>query len=221
MTNRNDWIPVQEGKFVDFLALWITILGDTSIQTAYGWDAAVCSALLGLITAFTDARTAYEVVDSTANHIKKNEAKADCIAAVRAFARESIRFNTKITDDVKKRLGIRITDTDPTPTKAADAGPTSKVLNDNKRPGVVVIRYLGAKPKGALSCHITFGRYGAGDTLPRTVNALPLGDSFTHNPWEYTFPQDASGDKFFYALRWGMSGGTKSPWSAIAECVIP
>jgi hypothetical protein len=85
----------------------------------------------------------------------------------------------------------------------------------------VIIRYLGPKPKGAISCNITFGRFKPGETLPRTVNALLQADSFTHNPWEYVFQQDASGDKFFYALRWVMSGGGKSSWSVISDCVIP
>ncbi|MDR1399002.1 MAG: hypothetical protein LBJ41_03675 [Treponema sp.] len=221
MTNQHDWVPRQKGKLVDLVGQWHVIVGDTANQSLYGWLEVDCKTVTNAIDSFLNAKTTHDNVNSTANRINKDEAQAYCVSIMRSFAREHIRFNPKMTDDVKERLGIGVRHNVSTRTKVVDAGPVSKVLNDNKRPGAVVIRYIGARPDGSISCNITFGRFKPGDTLPRTINALTQADSFTHNPWEYTFPQDASGDKFFYALRWVMSGGTKSNWSAISSCVIP
>ncbi|MDR1398707.1 MAG: hypothetical protein LBJ41_02115 [Treponema sp.] len=221
MAQRSDWVPGREGKLVELIKQWIVIVGDTAIQALCEWLEADCKTVTDVINVFLNARITYENVNSTTNRIKKDEAKAACVAAIRVFANENVRFNRKVTDDLKERLGITIHHAASTSGKTADAGPASEVLNDNKRPGVVVIRYLGAKPEGSIVCNISFGRFKPGEDLPRTVDALVQSDSFTHNPWEYTFPQDASGDKFFYALRWVMSGGAKSNWSAITGCIIP
>ncbi|GAB6392665.1 MAG: hypothetical protein [Treponematales bacterium] len=54
-TKRQDWIPTQEDKLVDLMAVWQVKLADTSLQTAYGWAAADCTATLAALTAFLSA----------------------------------------------------------------------------------------------------------------------------------------------------------------------
>jgi hypothetical protein len=109
-----DWIPTREQNFVDLAAIWTATLQDTAKQTAYGWDVAECQAAAGKITAFLNARTAYETDNSTANRIVKDEAKSEAIDGMRDFANTSVRFNKRMNDENKLPLGIHPADTTPT-----------------------------------------------------------------------------------------------------------
>ncbi|MDR2194013.1 MAG: hypothetical protein LBP19_06055, partial [Treponema sp.] len=66
MANRMDWIPAQEEKLVELMALWQVKLADASLQTAYGWPADECTLVKNSFTAFTDARTAYQAAPTKA-----------------------------------------------------------------------------------------------------------------------------------------------------------
>ncbi|MDR3276686.1 MAG: hypothetical protein LBT11_05695, partial [Treponema sp.] len=160
----------------------------------------------------------YREAPTTVNRLEKDGKKAAAIESMRVFARDNIRSNPKMTDPQKAALGVTIRDMDPSPAVIPGAGPGSVVLNRDKSPGFVIIRYLGGRPAGVIACEIRFGILGA---APANVEDLLEMDTFTHNPWKRAFPLSDRGGKFFFALRWIVSGGAKSPWTEIRECIIP
>jgi hypothetical protein len=119
------------------------------------------------------------------------------------------------------KLGIRPSDTDTNPTHAPvpDAGPESRVLSKAEAPGVLRIRYEGAKPQGCENCEI---RWQVGGTAPAIAQDMKEfdDDSFSHNPWKHDFGPGSQGSLIHYALRWVVADG-KSPWSEVRTAVVP
>jgi hypothetical protein len=105
------------------MATWVTWLGDAAKRTAFGWDAALCGLVVSRIGEFTEALAAYQADNSSGNLLAKNEAKKAAIAAMRAFANTSVRFNTKMTDIDRLALGIHPRDTTPSATAAPTTVP--------------------------------------------------------------------------------------------------
>jgi hypothetical protein len=70
---HSDWVPTREQDLVDLAEKWKAGLSDTAKITAFGWDQTECAEVLGKITAFLTARTAYETDNSTGNRIAKDE----------------------------------------------------------------------------------------------------------------------------------------------------
>jgi hypothetical protein len=216
-TKRQDWIPTQEDKLVDLMAVWQVKLADTSLQTAYGWAAADCTATLTAITAFLSARTAYQNAPTSPNRTQKDTAKRAAIEAMRAFARESVRNNSKMSDSQKQELGVTVADREPTPVPVPSEGPDSIAEINAQAPGLVRVRYLGAKPYGVDRVEIAWA------ISPSPVDSpdqLTLKETFSRNPWERTFPHDERGKRLYYSLRYLTTEG-ESPWSDVREMVIP
>jgi hypothetical protein len=122
MANRMDWIPTQEAKLVDLMATWQTKLVDGALQTAYVWPADECTLTKAGMTAFTEARTAYQAAPTTANRAEKDELKKAAIEGMRKFARGRVRNNGKMNDGQKRELGVRVSDKEPSPAPVPDAG---------------------------------------------------------------------------------------------------
>jgi hypothetical protein len=97
-------------------------LEDSVKVTAYGWDQAEVTGILGKVTAFLTARTAYEADNSTAKRLVKDEAKEEAVDTMRDFANSSIRFNKKMDDPAKLVFGIHPKDTTPTTHKPVGHG---------------------------------------------------------------------------------------------------
>ena len=49
MANRADWIPAQEEKLVEIMAVWQAKLADSTLQNAYGWPVDECALCLVLV----------------------------------------------------------------------------------------------------------------------------------------------------------------------------
>jgi hypothetical protein len=217
MANRMDWIPTQEEKLVELMAVWQVKLADASLQGAYGWPADECAAVRTALTAFTDARTAYQEAPTKANRTEKDEFKKAAVEAMRKFARERIRNNGKMTDGQKQDLGVTVSDKEPSPVPVPDAGPESEALISAREPGVVKVRYLGAKPYGVDRVEIA---WSVSDTMIDGPDQLANHETFSRNPWEHTFGHDDRAKKMYYSLRYLTKEGA-SHWSDVREVVIP
>ncbi|MDR2632512.1 MAG: hypothetical protein LBC51_02680 [Treponema sp.] len=146
MANRIDWIPPKEEQLVALIAVWQKHLPDPALQAAYAWPADECTLTNTRLGAFTDAREAYQVAPTKANRTEKDEQKKAAIEGMRKFARERIRNNSMMSDGQKQELGVTVSDKEPSPVPVPEAGPESEGFISAREPGVVKVRYLGAKP---------------------------------------------------------------------------
>jgi hypothetical protein len=212
-----DWVPTQEEKLVDLMAIWQVKLADAALQAAYDWPADECALTQTAFTAFTNARTAYQAAPTKANRTEKDELKKAAVDAMRKFARERIRNNSKMTDGQKQELGVTVSDREPSPVPVPDAGPDSEAVISAREPGVVKVRYLGAKPYGVDRIEIA---WLVSETVIDSPDQLSNNDTFSRNPWERTFVSGERGKKFYYSLRYLTKEGA-SHWSDVREVVIP
>jgi hypothetical protein len=106
---------------------------DPAKRTAFGWDAAECSEVLGKIGDFETARVDYQNNKTHGKWLTKDEKKKAMDAAVRAFANSSIRFNGKMTAEEKEYLGIRLRDTIATPVPAPTLQPVTVAVPSGSR----------------------------------------------------------------------------------------
>ena len=217
MANRMDWIPTQEEKLLELMAVWQIKLADGTLQTAYSWPPDECNAVKTTLTAFTAARTAYQAAPTKANRTEKDELKKAAVDAMRKFARERIRNNAKMTDGQKQELGVTVQDKEPSPVPVPDAGPDSEAVISAREPGVVKVRYLGAKPYGVDRVEIAFS---ISETVIDSPDQLSNHETFSRNPWERTFAAAERAKKMYYSLRYLTKEGA-SHWSDVREVVIP
>ncbi|MDR0717542.1 MAG: hypothetical protein LBF50_09010 [Azoarcus sp.] len=218
MAKKNvNWIPGREDALVDLMSIWQVKLPNASLQTAYGWIAAECTATVAAIAAFLSARTAYQAAPTKANYTQKEETKKTAVEALRKFARERIRNNPKMTHAQRQELGVTVPDPEPTPVPVPDKGPESEAETSAQSPGVVKVRYVGAKPYGVDRVEIA---WVLADTPVDSPEQLPNKESFPRNPWERTFGHEDRGKKLHYALRYLTKEGA-SHWSDVREAVVP
>jgi hypothetical protein len=169
------------------------------------------------MTAFTEARTAYQAAPTKANRAEKDELKKAGIDAMRKFARERIRNNGKMNDGQKQELGVTAQDNEPSRVPVPDAGPDSEAVISAREPGVVKVRYLGAKPYGVDRVEIAFS---ISDTAIDSPDQLANHETFSRNPWDRTFAHEVRAKKMYYSLRYLTKEGA-SHWSDVREVVIP
>jgi hypothetical protein len=211
------WLPKREDALVDLMAIWQVKLPTSALQTAYGWVAAECTATVSAITTFTAARTAYQAAPTKGNHDLKEETKKAAVEAMRKFARERIRFNSKMNVAQKEEMGMLPPDPEPTPVPVPKTAPTSRPETDATLPGVVMLRYVGPKPYGVDRIEVA---WAIPETLIDTPDLLPNRESFSHNPWTHTFGAGERSKKMFYSLRYLTKEGS-GPWSDVREIVVP
>jgi hypothetical protein len=212
-----DWIPKREEELVELMKLWQSKLADSALQTAYGWPSDECTRTNADLQVFLDARTAYQTAPTTANRVEKEETKRTAIDSMRKFARERIRNNPLLNDGQKHELGVTVSDKEPSPIVAPDAGPDSEAEISAKSPGVIKVRYLGAKPYGVDRVEIA---WILSDTPVDSPDQLANNETFSRNPWEHTFAHGDRGKKLYYSLRYLTKEGT-SHWADVREVIIP
>jgi hypothetical protein len=217
MAKRMDWIPTQEEKLVDLMAGWQVKLADAGLQSAYEWPADECILTKSAFTAFTDARTTYQTAPTKANRTEKDELKKTAVDAMRKFARERIRNNGKMNDGQKQDMGVTVSDREPSPVPVPDVGPDSEAVISAREPGVVKVRYLGAKPYGVDRVEIA---WSVSETVIDSPDQLANHETFSRNPWERTFSAGERAKKMYYSLRYLTKEGA-SHWSDVREVVIP
>jgi hypothetical protein len=212
-----DWIPTQEDKLAELMMNWQGKLADVTLQGDYGWVAAECTETAAAIAAFLNARTAYQAAPTKANHTEKEEFKKSAVEAMRKFARERVRNNPKMNDGQRQDMGVNVADHEPSPVQPPDEGPDGEAEISAKSPGVVKVRYLGAKPYGVDRVEIAWN-FSAGPV--DSPDLLTNKETFSRNPWEHTFGHDDRGKKMYYSLRYLTKEG-ESHWSDVREVIVP
>jgi len=217
MAKGTDWLPHGEAQLAPLMAFWRTKLSNTAVRADFNWDMDDCVPVITAITAFLDALEAYKTSPTNGNRILKDDLKAAAAAEMRIFARKDIRFNPLMNTAQKLEYGVREADREPTPIHAPVEGPDSEAALDSKTPGVLSIRYKGAKPYGVDRIEIA---YKLSNEMLDSPDQLTEKETFPHNPWEHTFPHEDRGKKLYYALRYLAKENT-SRWSEVKETFVP
>jgi hypothetical protein len=218
-----NWVPRKEQDVVDLCKKWAAVLADSAKISAYGWDAAECAKVLGLINAFLTARGDYEVDDSTAKRIVKDEARAEAIGAMRDFANSSIRFNKKMDDAAKLFMGIGPKDTTLTAHGAPVSQPETAVENTHNHyehrvraihPG------RGDHSKPADACRVRYA-WQVGGERPVSGGDIKGSTKITRKAaYIVRHSEVDKGKTAYYATAYENDKGDTGKWSPIAEAII-
>jgi hypothetical protein len=142
---------------------------------------------------------------------------------MRDFANSSVRYNRKMSDEQKSRLGIHIKDATPT---AVDIPRTRPVIAEQQSLGGFRERLRvhdettpesRAVPSGCNGCLINYawGPERITDYTARTGAKL-----LTRSPETIALPPEAERAWFSWAAWWQNGKGQPGPWSDIVQAVV-
>ncbi|MDR0376910.1 MAG: hypothetical protein LBH70_03865 [Spirochaetaceae bacterium] len=217
-----DWIPKKEQDFVDLCHKWAAVFADTAQTAAFGWDQAECTDIGGKITAFLSARSAYEVDNSSAKRLSKDEAKKETIRAMRDFANSSIRFNKKIDDPAKLVMGIHPKDATPTIHGPPASQPDTVVENSSNHyeHKVKAINHeTGDAGKPADAYGVRYAWQVGGE---KPASGADLGKMKFNRKTALiiTHTEADKGKPAYYATCYENGKGDTGPWSPVEEAFI-
>jgi hypothetical protein len=223
-----DWLPRREQDLFELATVWDEWLSDAAKQTAFGWRAAECAAVVLKIGTFFEKRAAYQADRSKARRLLKNAAMKVLVAAMRKFANDAIRFNDLMNVADKFVMGIGPVDETDTPQGSVGDGVEMTVTN-----GLLVdshIQYIHYKRQGAANrakapWHLAvFQMYvqGPGDPAPLVNNdALWSRDIINlASPFVVQHGDADAGKTCWYRAHWEALDGKKGPWSMV-RAMIP
>ena len=220
---HTDWVPTREAELADLAQRWITGVSDAAKQNAFGWEAAECTAVAGLLNAYVTGEAAYAEDDSTAKRIARDNAKTAAVAAMRDFAAGSIRNNKKMHDEDKVYFGIHLPDKTPTRHPAPQSRPVFAGLkplggfrieihfHDEHTPDK---RAILSGCNGCLLCY-TWGPERIIDYTLLVKTVL-----MTRAPYTLALPPESEGKFLSCAARWQNDRGELGPWGDIEYVVI-
>ncbi|MDR2260130.1 MAG: hypothetical protein LBE06_04180 [Azoarcus sp.] len=239
MAHNQDWIPTTETGLTDLMAVWATKLANTSLQTAYGWIAAECTATTATFTAFNTAYAAYHAAPTQPNRLAKDTARKTAIAAMRKFAAERIRNNPKMTPAQRLELNVRTIDTTPTPVPP----PTAQAEADITYPGPHQLKlhlhpladtppdphnsdygyrvYFGVMPPGGAGVEAATSVKRELMKPPASGNELPHSRFTRRQSDIFDFEQTDSGKTAYFCIRFENAKGEPGPWGPMLSAVIP
>ena len=152
----------------------------------------------------------------------KNAAMRAYKAALRSFLKEFINFNSTVTVEDRRNMGLPIYKTGKTPAPVPSAPPQANIRIPS--PGVVEIHYRSAesarerKPAGVYGCEI---KWKISDSMVDSWAQLVHSEFDTCSPLRLSFDGPDRGRRLWFALRWENTRGDKGPWSEIQEARIP
>jgi hypothetical protein len=217
-----DWVPAREQDMADLCQKWKGGLSNPANVSAFGWNQADVTAVLGAIDAFLTARADYEADNSTAKRIAKDEAKEAAKTAMREFAHTGIRHNKLMKDEDRLFYGIRPADGTPTP----DAAPVSfpEAEGDTSIPRQISIHFWDSVSKKRGKPHHVHGaeiRWAELDHPPASIEELIHSDFDTASPFTLSFDEADRGKRVYFCLRWETNTNLKGPWGEIYSAIIP
>jgi hypothetical protein len=217
-----DWIPTREQDLVDLCGKWAAVLADTEKITAYGWDQAECTAVLGMVNGFLTARSAYEADNSTAKRLVKDEAKDETVDAMRDFANSSIRFNKKMDDPAKLFMGIHPKDSTPTVHGTPTSQPDTTVENtpNHYEHRVRALNHAtGDAHKPADAYGVRYS-WQVGGEKPASGADLPKSKFSRKTAHIVQHTEADKGKTAYYSTCYENGKGDTGPWSPIEEAII-
>jgi hypothetical protein len=222
MSRNTDYVPAKDGE----LLFWVKNLFTDVELNAMRWGLNPSSWMhinpplimtydVALAKALNPNRGAADVLE-------KNEARDILKTAVRKYVKEFLEYNSLISDDDRKRMGLPVHDPRPTPVHDPDTIPvvTVKVIAPGALEFHVVDSKSGKKAKPAGIHGFEF-RWLVADTAPTDWEQLIHSSFSTRTPLKITFSGNDRGKTLYFALRWENTRGVKGLWTEIISTIIP
>jgi hypothetical protein len=206
----------------NLIGTWQSILMDTSKQTAFGWVAAVCAAVAMKIAEYSDAYAEYIADKTHEKRLAKDNKKKAMLAAMRAFANSSIRFNDKMTEADKLVMGIRPRDTVSTPVPAPDIQPeTDAVPSGSRRHTVTAINpQTQTKKRPPFVKGVAFASKLRLPSEPKAA-AKEMPSVFRKDTViDFTWEEADIGKVADYATAYENEGTERGTWSNVVSVVV-
>jgi hypothetical protein len=218
----HDWLPKREQDLADLCLKWKAAMADPVKVLKYGWEQKDVAAVLEKIDGFLDARSVYEVDNSSANRLIKDGAKDAVVDAMRDFGRTSVRFNKKVPDSVKLDMGMRPADTTPTHRPAPESQPETVAENtvnhyEHRVRALNRGRNDSAKPEDAYGV-----RYGwqTGGERPASGENLPKSRFSRRTSMIISHTEADAGKTAYYATCYENGRGDQGKWSPVVSAII-
>ncbi|MDR1552305.1 MAG: hypothetical protein LBS69_02425 [Prevotellaceae bacterium] len=221
--STTDYIPHQDGKFLQWVNNFINYLGTTARKFDFPED--LYTDLTAQHADFVQKLTAAEEpATRTKLTVKaKNDARAAFKTAIRKAVKEYLANNHLVTDEDREGLGIPVHKTTRTPAPVATTYPDFDVDSSVIRRLTIHFYDQGskkskAKPAGQHGAEI---KWAILDAPPATLGDLNQSSFDTHTPFTLQFDENQRGLTVYFCLCWENTRGEKGPWSEIVSAIIP
>ena len=203
-------------------------------QSLLGISAPEVTQLLTLQALFSNTMTLLgQDRGSSARVLAKNKARRDLVALVRLIVNRYIRFNGKITDQLRHEMGLNFPhNLPPTPSPVPTTSPAWRVgltqacrltiafgRESDVHGGVGSIRI--GRPRGVAFCEIAYVVKAPGAAAPNHHDDYHICVTETRSPFVLDFDLNQRGHTVFFILRWVNTTSQAGPWSAPGEAIIP
>jgi hypothetical protein len=221
MTQR-DFIPTKDSDFHQWVSNFFTII--VQILTRLGIPQA---ALTAVDTLRLTWNSKYAIAEAPTTRTKaavreKNVARRSLEKALRAFIKEYLTYNSKMTDGDRDNLRLPIHKTTRTPSPDPKTKPGLRIDSSVIRQLIIFFRDEDsdsrAKPEGVHGVEL---RWAILDAFPASIDALIHSAFDTKSPFTLIFDESDRGKMVFFCLRWENTRGVKGPWSEIVMAIIP
>jgi hypothetical protein len=152
----------------------------------------------------------------------KNEARNILKKETRQYVNEFLKYNSQISNDERKRIGLPVYDRKLTPVGTPETLPA--VMVKYLAPGVLEFNVTDsksgrkAKPAGIHGFEL---KWAILDAAPKKWEQLAYSSFATHTPLRLSFDGEERGKMLYFALRWENTRGVKGPWTEIRNTIIP
>jgi hypothetical protein len=219
--HRSDYIPVPEGKFLEWVKILFTYV--SAHASAWNISADAVASVESLIAAYDAAYVKSEDPNrGRADVIAKNESRDTLKHAVRQFVKEHLAYNSAVTDEDRRHMGLPVHDTKPTPAPPITDMPVGEVdfsVHQQHRLHVKEGKLTGrSKPEHAKGFEVW--RKVGGDP-PATDSDWSYVNFSSRSSMVINYPQEDVGKIVYYRFRWINTRNQPGPWNeSIISAVI-
>jgi hypothetical protein len=217
-----DFIPRKDVDFNQWIINFFTIL--LQGLTRFGIPQAAYSVVDALRTTWNSKFAIAEAptTRTKATIREKNVARKNLETSLRAFIREYLTYNSKVTDGDRENLQLPIHKTTRTPVPDPTTKPGFKIDSSVIRQLILFFRDEDsdsrAKPEGVHGVELRWAILAAS---PASIDELVHSAFDTHSPFTLTFDEGDRGKAVDLCLRWENTRGVKGPWSEIVMAIVP
>jgi hypothetical protein len=216
-----NYIPNKDAEFAN----WVKGLYDYAADNYTPWNVPPPqTALKPLLEAFQNAYAAAVSEDrSSVDVARKNDARDALEKKVRAYVREFLTYNSLVTDDDRREMGLPVYKKTHTPIPVPTTWPVLEI--DTSTPRQLRVHYHDsgtkkrAKPENAHGAEI---RWAQLDERTEDVEDLINSSFDTKQPLILEFKGHERGKRVLLCARWEiLRDGKKGPFGPIVEVFIP
>jgi hypothetical protein len=162
---------------------------------------------------------------TSAHILARQEARKVLETAIRSFFKEYIIYNSSVTDEDRRIMGLTIPDPKPTPVPKPEHAPEVTVTVVDPATLNVAFRDKNekghAKAYGIHGAETLWGVFDAGAPAPVGPPELPHSSFATHSPLRLAFDWSDRGKTLYFVVRWENNNAEKGPWSEMQKTIIP